>query len=355
MALNIRIEKRSELLPKPDWKNLGFGKYLTDHMFLMDHDENGWHDARIVPTGPISLPPDAMILHYSQETFEGLKAYRRPDGGIQLFRPERNGMRFEEANFRMDMPFFSCDDFVESIRALISVDCDWVPSEPGASLYIRPFMFAKQGMLAMHACTDFTYCVLLSPVGAYFAAGFKPVRIMVEDEYVRAVRGGTGAIKCGGNYGGALLAAKLAEAKGFSQVLWLDGVHKKYVEEAGGMNFIYFLDGALWTAPLAGSVLPGVTRDSILTLAREWGLTVHEEYMDVDTLFDHIRSGRVTEAFACGTAAVVSPIGSLAYKGEELEINHFRVGPYTEKFYKTLTDIQWGRVPDSHNWILPVC
>lgn len=353
--MNIRIERTTQPKEKPDQKALGFGKYMSDHMFLMDYDrEQGWHDARIVPFGPISMTPDAVALHYAQETFEGLKAYRTPDGGIQMFRPDMNAKRMINSNKRLCMPEIPVEMFVEACRALVEVDADWVPSEPGTSLYIRPFMFTSEGQLALHSCSKFVFAIITSPVGAYFAEGINPVKILVEDEYVRAVRGGTGFAKCGGNYAAAMAGQEKAEAMGYSQVLWLDGVERKYVEEAGGMNFMYRIGDEFWTAPIEGTVLPGVTRDSIIHILKDWGITVREERMAIDTLMAAGHDGSLKEAFACGTAAVISPVGALHYQGDDITINSFEIGELTQKLYDYLTGIQWGRIADPYGWITKV-
>ena len=349
--MDIKIIRTTAPKAKPDQKALGFGKYFTDHMFLMDYTrEQGWHDFRIVPYGPIPMEPDAVALDYAQETFEGLKAYRYPDGSVHLFRPEMHGKRFINSNKRLCMPEVPVELFVEACKAIVRVDEDWVPSEQGTSLYIRPFMFASEGQIALHNSSRFTFAVILSPVGAYFAEGINPVKILVEDEYVRAVRGGTGYAKCGGNYAGAIIGQERAEQMGYSQVLWLDGNERKYVEEAGGMNFIYAINGEFWTAPVEGTVLPGITRNSILHILRDWGITVREERMDIDTLMQAGHNGSLQEAFACGTAAVISPVGALNYKGDEVIINGFEIGELTQKLYDYLTGIQSGRVEDKFGW-----
>ena len=349
--MEIRILTNTTPKPKPDQKALGFGKYLSDHMFLMDYDaDRGWHDPRIVPYGPIPMEPDAVALHYAQETFEGLKAYRYDDGSIHLFRPEKNAQRFINSNRRLCMPELPVEDFVEAIKALVRVDADWVPSEPGTSLYIRPFMFTSEGQIALHNCSKFTFAIITSPVGAYFSEGINPVKILVEDEYVRAVRGGTGFAKCGGNYAMAMAGQEKAESLGYSQVLWLDGVERKYVEEAGGMNFMYIINGEVWTAPTDGTVLPGVTRDSILGILKEWGIPTRVERMTIDDLMAAGHNGSLQEAFACGTAAVISPVGALNYKGDEVTIHNFEIGPLTQKLYDYLTGIQWGREKDIFGW-----
>lgn len=349
--MDIRIERTTTPKPKPDQKALGFGKYLSDHMFLMDYDaDQGWHDPRIVPYGPIPMEPDAVALHYAQETFEGLKAYRTADGSIQLFRPDMNAKRLINSNRRLCMPELPVEDFIETVKALVRVDADWVPSEPDTSLYIRPFMFTSEGQIALHNCSRFVFAIITSPVGAYFAEGINPVKILVEDEYVRAVRGGTGFAKCGGNYAAAMAGQEKAERLGYSQVLWLDGVERKYVEEAGGMNFMYIINGEVWTAPADGTVLPGVTRDSILAILKEWGVPTRVERMTIDDLMAAGRDGSLQEAFACGTAAVISPVGALHYKGDEVTINGFETGSLTRKLYDYLTGIQWGREKDIFGW-----
>jgi branched-chain amino acid aminotransferase len=353
--MEIKIERTATPKVKPDQKALGFGKYLSDHMFLMDYSaEEGWHDARIVPYGPIPMEPDAVALHYAQETFEGLKAYRGPDGSVHLFRPDMNGKRLINSNKRLCMPELPVDMFVEACKALVKVDEDWVPSEPGTSLYIRPFMFTSEGQLALHNCSKFVFAIITSPVGAYFAEGINPVKILVEDEFVRAVRGGTGFAKCGGNYAGAMAGQVKAESMGYSQVLWLDGVERKYVEEAGGMNFMYIINGEVWTAPTEGTVLPGVTRDSIIHILKSWGVPVHEERMSIDDLMAAGHDGSLQEAFACGTAAVISPVGALNYQGDEITINNFTIGETTQKLYDYLTGIQWGTEKDAFGWITPI-
>jgi len=285
--MDIKFEKRAELKQKPDEKNLGFGKYYTDHMFMMDYDEGqGWHDACIVPYGPIPMEPTCVTLHYAQETFEGMKAYRTAEGKIQLFRPEMNARRMINSNARLCMPAFPEDMFIEAVKAIVKVDADWVPSEPETSLYIRPFMFATEGALGAHASSSYKFVIVLSPSGAYYKEGVNPVRILIEDELVRAVKGGTGFAKCGGNYAASLLAQKKAAEQGCAQVLWLDGVERKYVEEVGTMNVMFKIAGEIYTAAIDGSVLPGVTRDSIIHILRDWGYTVNEGKLSVDDLMN---------------------------------------------------------------------
>lgn len=349
--METQFVERPVLKEKPQGA-LGFGKYYTDYMFVCNYDEDqgGFHDARIVPFGPIELDPASMVLHYAQETFEGLKAYKTADGKIQLFRPERNAARFANSNERLSMPKVPEELFIGAIEELVKVEKDWIPENEGESLYIRPYMFATEAQVGVHPAVSYKFMIILSPVGAYYPQGMAPVKIWVEDEYVRAAPGGTGFTKCGGNYAGSLKAQEKAEKEGYTQVLWLDGVHKKYVEEVGSMNVMFVIDNEIYTAPIGGTVLPGVTRDSILHILKDWGYTVHEEHLAVDDLMQAAREGRLQEAFGTGTAAVISPIGELCYKGEKATVNHFETGALTQKLYDTLTGIQWGKLPDPYGW-----
>ena len=349
--MEIRFEKRAQLKEKPDWNHLGFGKYMTDYMFVMDWTKDkGWQDARIVPYGPIELDPSCVTLHYAQETFEGLKAYRREDGKIQLFRPEMNAKRMQVSNERLCMPKFPVDMFVEAVKALVRTEKDWVPSEKDTSLYIRPFMFATESALGVHMATAYKFMILACPVGAYYATGLDPVKILVEDELVRAVKGGTGFTKCGGNYAGSILGQVKAEKMGYDQVLWLDGEQRKYVEEVGTMNIMFKIDGEIYTAPIEGTVLAGVTRDSMIHLLRDWGYKVNETRLSVDDLMKAGHDGKLEEVFGTGTAAVISPVGQLRYKDDEVVINDMKTGELTQKLYDTLTGIQWGRLEDKYGW-----
>ena len=353
--MDIKFIKREELQEKPDEKKLGFGKYFADYMFVMDYDEGiGWHDATIRPYGPIEMNPATVVLHYAQETFEGLKAYRRADGQIQLFRPEMNARRMINSNERLCMATIPEDMFIEAVNALVKAEEDWVPSEPETSLYIRPFAFACESSLGVHKSKAYKFVIILSPVGAYYAEGLAPVKIMVEDEYVRAVQGGTGFTKCGGNYAGSILGQVKAEKMGYSQVLWLDGEHRKYVEEVGTMNIMFKIAGEIYTAPIEGTVLPGVTRDSMIHLLRDWGYKVNETRLSVDDLMKAGHDGTLEEVFGTGTAAVISPVGELRYKDDVVTINDFKIGELTQKLYDTLTGIQWGRLPDKYGWTVEV-
>ena len=350
------VTRATTLKPKPDPKTLVFGRSFTDHMFLMDYAEGkGWHNGRIVPYGPLALDPSAMVLHYAQEVFEGMKAYRTPDGGVQLFRPYENARRFQNSCERLCIPTMDEELFVTAVKALVKLEADWVPSEPGTSLYIRPFVFATDPTLGVHASKTYLFAVIVCPVGAYYAEGINPVKIYVEDEDVRAVRGGTGYTKCGGNYAASIRAGERAEEKGFSQVLWLDGVERKYIEEVGSMNVMFQIGGTVVTPKLTGSVLPGVTRKSCIDLVKSWGIPVEERLLTAQELFDAAESGRLDEAWGTGTAAVVSPIGSMSWEGRDVTVCGGKIGALTQKLYDTLTGIQWGLLPDAHGWTVKVC
>ena len=347
------IQRAAQLKPKPDPKTLVFGKTFTDHMFLMNYDAGqGWHDGRIVPYGPLELDPSAMVFHYAQEVFEGLKAYRRPDGGVQLFRPADNGQRMVDSCERLCIPPVPVDQFVAAVEALVKLEAGWVPSEPGTSLYIRPFVIATDPSLGVHASHSYLFAIICCPVGAYYAEGINPVRIFVENEDVRAVRGGTGYTKCGGNYAASIRAGERAEEQGYAQVLWLDGVERKYIEEVGSMNVMFKVDGKVITPKLTGSVLPGITRRSCIQLIRDWGLEVEERLITAQELFDAAKSGKLEEAWGTGTAAVVSPVGEMTWNDQSVVINGGRIGPVTQKLYDTLTGIQWGTHSDPHGWVV---
>ena len=356
-TMDIRFVERKDLKEKPDWNKLGFGKYFTDYMFEMDWDrEHEWHDARIVPYGPIQFDPACFVLHYAQETFEGLKAYRREDGKIQLFRPEMNAKRMQNSNERLCMPKVPVDIFVDAIKALVEKEKDWVPTLPNTSLYIRPFVFATEAALGVHMATNYRFLVILSPVGMYYAEGLNPVKIMIEDELVRAVQGGTGFTKCGGNYAGSIAGQVKAEKEGYDQVLWLDGATRTYVEEVGSMNIMFKIDGEIYTAPInEGTVLPGVTRDSMIHILKDWGYKVNETHLKAEDLMRYGHEGKLEEVFGTGTAAVISPVGKLKYKDDVITINDMKTGELTQKLYDTLTGIQWGRLPDKYGWTVEVC
>ena len=351
--MQIAITKTTAPKEKPAADTLGFGKYFTDHMFMMDYAEGqGWHNARIVPFGPIAIHPASTVLHYGSEIFEGLKAYRRADGKVQMFRPIENIRRMNNSAERMCLPQIPEDMALEALTEFVKLEQEWTPSAPGTSLYLRPFMFGNDESLGVHAVHNATYVIIASPVGSYYKEGINPVKIMIETEDVRAVRGGTGEAKCGGNYAASNRAGKRAEEKGYSQVLWLDGVHRKYIEEVGAMNVMFKIGGEIVTPALSGSILPGITRKSIIEVLKGKGYTVSERLLSIDELKEAMANGTLEEAWGCGTAAVVSPIGELAYNGEKYPVNGGQIGEVTQMLYDTLTGIQWGKIDDTYGWTL---
>ncbi len=355
MTQKIRIEKTKSPKAKPDQKKLGFGQHFTDHMFIMDYSrEKGWYDPRIVPYGPLELDPATMVFHYGQAIFEGLKAYRTADGRINLFRPEMNMRRVNNSNERMSIPLFDEAFGVEAIKALVNVDRDWIPTEPGTSLYIRPFIIATDPYLGVRSSDTYKFMIILSPSGAYYPSGINPVKIMIENEYVRAVRGGTGFAKTPANYAISLKAQELAHDKGYVQVLWLDGVERKYIEEVGSMNVFFKLGDEVVTPELNGSILPGITRDSCIHLLKHWGVKVTERKLSAQELFDAQAAGKLVEAFGTGTAAVISPIGELNWDGKAITLTDGKIGDLSAKLYETITGIQSGSVKDEFNWITEV-
>ena len=354
--LDIKITRTTAPKAKPDESNLGFGKKFTDHMFVMDYTEGeGWHDARIVPYGPFELDPATVVFHYAQEIFEGMKAYRTADDTVQLFRPDCNAKRFQDSADRLCIPKIPVEDYIQAVETLVDVDRDWVPHSDGASLYIRPFVFANDVGLGVHASKHYIFCIICAPSGAYYAEGINPVRIYVEDEYIRAAPGLTGFTKCGGNYAASLISQVKAHELGYEQTLWLDGVEHKYVEEVGSMNCFFKIDGTVYTAPTVGTVLPGVTRMSCIELLKHWGIPVSEERLPIADVMKASHDGKLEEVFGTGTAAVISPVGELRYEGDVAHINNGEIGEVTHKLYNTLTGIQWGKLPDTRGWIVPVC
>lgn len=352
--MEIKITKTANSKAKPTGK-LGFGKVFTDHMFVMNYTEGqGWHDARIVPYDKISLDPSAMVFHYGQEMFEGLKAYKGPDGKARLFRPDMNAKRTNATNKRLCIPQVPEEDFVEAVKAVVKVDEDWIPTEPGTSLYIRPFIIATDEFLGVAPSKTYMFIIILSPSGAYYESGLAPVGIWIEDDYVRAVRGGMGFAKTGGNYAASLAAQVKAHDDGYSQVLWLDGVERKYIEEVGAMNIFFKIDGKVVTPMLNGSILPGITRDSVIQVCKNWGLEVEERKVSVDELIEAQKSGKLEECWGTGTAAVISPVGKLRYKDDVMEINGNKIGEISQKLYDTITGIQWGKIEDENKWSVEV-
>ena len=335
----------------PPADKLGFGSVFSDHMFIMDYSgKEGWHDPRIVTFGPLSLSPAASVFHYAGEVFEGLKAYRRKDGKVQLFRHDANVERLNNSAERIGLPLVPADIAMAAIEQLVEVDQAWVPSAPGTSLYIRPFLFSTDPELSLHGVHQAMFVIILSPSGSYYAEGLNPVKIMLETEDVRAVRGGTGYTKCGGNYAASNRAGDRAMEKGYSQVLWLDGVERKYVEEVGAMNVMFKIDGKVVTPALTGSILPGITRRSCIQMLKSWGVEVEERLVSIDELVEAAQNGKLEEAWGTGTAAVISPIGELCYKDVKYTVNDFKIGPTAQKLYDELTGLQWGDKPDPFGW-----
>lgn len=346
------VPVEADKLRQPPTEDFGFCRIFTNRMFTQRYaPHRGWHDPRIEPYGPLQLDPSTASLHYAQMIFEGMKAYRRGDGRINLFRPWENMRRFNNSARRMAMATVDEEEHLAAICRLIEIEADWVPSQPDASLYIRPVMLGADTTLGVHASATFLHYVILSPVGAYFSMGFNPIAVYITDAYVRAVVGGVGEAKTGGNYAASLYAGEDARRRGYSQVLWLDGVERRYVEEVGAMNICFVYEGnRIVTPPLDGSILPGVTRKSVIELGRHLGYEVAEERIDVYEMLEDVKRGRVTEVFGCGTAAVIAPIGKFGFHDEEILINNNQPGPVARCLYQTLTDIQYGRQPDPFGW-----
>src|SRR6059036_361333 len=351
----IRITKTANKKQRPKDKDLAFGTVFTDHMFVVDfQEEKGWYDPRVEPYAPLSLDPATAVLHYGQSLFEGLKAFRGTDGTIRLFRPQKHVERLNRTATCMTIPQLDPDLILRSWTTLVDVDRDWVPSAVGTSLYIRPTIIASEPFLGVRPAKEYIYYVILSPVGAYYPESINPVKIKVIDKYVRAVPGGLGEAKTSANYAASLYAAEEAKHEGFTQVLWLDGVHRKYIEEVGTMNIMLKIGDEIITPPLAGTILAGVTRDSVLALTREWGLRVSERQITIDEVVAAAHAGTLKEVWATGTAAVISPVGELAYKGERIVVNGGRIGALSQKLYDTIVGIQYGTMPDRRGWTLTV-
>ncbi|MDK2811087.1 MAG: branched-chain amino acid aminotransferase [Petroclostridium sp.] len=355
MSLQIRIEKTKTPKQKPDQNKLGFGQYFTDHMFIMDYTEGkGWHDPRIVPYAPLQLDPATMMLHYGQAIFEGMKAYKAKDGRILLFRPKKNMERINISNDRLCIPPIDVDFGVEAVKTIVEVDKDWIPEAEGTSLYIRPFIIATDPFLGVRPSQTYMFIIILSPVGAYYPEGINPVKIYIETEYVRAVKGGVGFAKTCGNYAASIKAQMEAKKKGYTQVLWLDGVERKYIEEVGTMNVFFKINGEIITPSLEGSILAGITRDSSIELLRSWGLKVTERRISIQELYDAHANGTLEEAFGTGTAAVISPIGEFNWNGNIITVNQGKIGEISEKLYNTITGIQNGEIEDIFGWTVEV-
>jgi branched-chain amino acid aminotransferase len=354
--VQIAIEplRPGDQLPFP--ADMPFGRHFVNRMFSQRYTpDKGWHDAHIGPYESFTMDPASVVFHYGQEIFEGLKAYRRPDRRVNLFRPWENAVRFNRSAARMAMAQVDPEDHVEAMIRLISVVHEWVPEGPEASLYIRPTLIAGDVGLGVHASKSYLHFIIVGPVGPYFATGFKPVAVYVSREHIRAVRGGTGAAKTGGNYAASLYVSERVREMGYQQVLWLDGIERRFVEEVGAMNIAFVYDGKhIATPALSGSILPGITRDSILRLAPDLGYEISEDHLDIDEVMRDIRSGRITEAFGIGTAAVIAPVGKLGDDQDFVVINGNETGPVAARLYQALTDIQYGRAPDPYGWTCAV-
>lgn len=351
--IEIKIELTKNKKAKPDLNQLGFGKIFTDHMFIFDYTEGkGWHNPRIIPYQPISLDPAAKVFHYSQTVFEGLKAYLTEDERVLLFRPECNFKRLNSSNERLCIPAINEEDALEALMQLITVDREWIPKKLGTSLYIRPFIIATDPYLGVSSSEKFQFIIIMSPVGSYYKEGVKPVKILVEQHYVRAVAGGTGGAKTGGNYASSLKGQEIATKDGYSQTLWLDGLEKRYVEEVGSMNIFFKMNGTVVTPALNGSILPGITRDSMIQLLKSKNIPVEERLVSIDEVIVAYHNGTLEEAFGTGTAAVISPIGELKYKDDRIIINNGEIGEVTQMLYDTLTGIQNGSLEDPFGWTI---
>ena len=350
--MQLTITKSDTLKPKPDNSSLGFGTIFTDHMFNMDYNlDNGWHNPRIEPYTAIEMDPATMVLHYGQAVFEGLKAYKTDSGAVQFFRPKDNFKRLNRSCRMLCIPEFDEDFVFDAMKQLIALEKDWIPGAPETSLYIRPTIIATDPFLGVRASYTYRFFIILCPVGAYYSEGFNPVKIWVTKNHVRAVRGGIGEAKAAGNYAASLYAGEEAHKNGYTQVLWLDGVHQKYIEEVGSMNIFFVIDDELVTPVLNGSILPGITRDSVLTIAKKWNIKVSERQISIDELIDAHDSGKLQEIFGSGTAAVISPVGEMKYGDRVINIGGGKVGPMANRLYQAITDIQYGRTKDVMGWI----
>ncbi|MEL3961509.1 branched-chain amino acid aminotransferase [Lysinibacillus endophyticus] len=351
--LDITTQLTTNPKEKPAADELGFGNYFTDHMFVLEYTEGiGWHDGRIIPYQPISLDPSAMIFHYGQSVFEGLKAYVTVDNDILLFRPERNFARLNHSNDRLCIPKIDEEYALEALKQLVNVDREWVPSAPGTSLYIRPFIIATEEHLGVHPAKNYKFIIIMSPSGSYYKEGINPVKIMVEQQFVRAVKGGTGEAKTGGNYASALKGQEIADREGYSQTLWLDGKENRYVEEVGSMNIFFKINGTVITPELNGSILPGITRDSMIQVLKSKNIPVEERRISIDEVVEAHNNGTLEEVFGTGTAAVISPVGELKYLEEKYIINNGEIGEVSQMLYDTLTGIQTGKIEDTFGWTI---
>lgn len=355
MDENIKITLvEDDKKKRRDYKEsqLGFGKYFSDHMFIMEYDETrGWHNARIIPYQPLVLDPAALAFHYGQTIFEGLKAYHGKDDGIYLFRPKDNIKRMNNSAKRLCMPEVDEDFVVDVIKELVLIEKDWIPRSHGTSLYIRPVMIASEPALGVRASSEYIFYIIVGPVGSYYPEGMNPIKIHVSDRFVRAVKGGMGEAKAGGNYAASLYAAEEARKKGYSQVLWLDAIARRYVEEVGAMNIFFYFKGALVTPSLSGSILPGITRDSVITIAKEWGIKLEERMLEIDEVIEGIQKGTLREVFGSGTAAIISPVGELHYKGSSYIVNNGEIGELTRRLFDEIMSYQYGEKQERYGWV----
>ena len=354
MNYTFQVTKTDKPKTKPEPDTLKFGTVFTDHMFIMEYSEGRWLDGKIVPYGPLSLEPAAAVLHYAQESFEGMKAYKSKDGRVLLFRPDMNARRASITNDRLCIPHLGEELYVEAIKALVKLERDWIPGKSGYSLYIRPFFIADEPFLGVRAAGHYLFIIILSPVGSYYAGGLAPTRLLVEDEYIRAARGGTGFSKVGGNYAASLKAQEKAHQRDCDQVLWLDGIEKKYIEEAGTSNAFVMINGEIITPPTGETILAGVTRNSVITLLKKWGYKVTERKLGIEEVFEAGVSGTLDEMFATGTAAVISPVGELVWKEKKTVINGGKIGGLSQKIYDELYGMQTGEVEDTMGWTVEV-
>ncbi len=354
--MSLQIIKSKALKPKyTETRALGFGKIFTDHMLTMKYDiENGWHDMKIEPFADFTFSPASLVLHYGQEAFEGLKAYKNEKGEVTLFRPWENFKRMNSTCRRICMPEINEEQVLEALYELVRLESDWIPVSEGTSLYIRPTIIATDPYLGVRPSDTYLFYIILSPVGAYYSSGLKPVNIYVENEYIRSVKGGTGSVKTGGNYAASLIASDKAKKNGCEQVLWLDAEKREYVEEVGAMNILFKINGKIVTPALEGSRLPGITRDSVIKLARHLGYDVEERKVGIHELIKAHEDGKLEEVFGSGTAAVISPVGGLVYEGKKYVVNNNEMGPATQELYDTLTGIQNGLRPDPFNWMIKI-
>jgi branched-chain amino acid aminotransferase len=350
--MRLTVKKADQLKTKPDDSKLGFGSIFTDHMFNMDYNpQDGWHNPRIEPYASMDMDPATMVLHYGQGVFEGLKAFRTDSGDIQLFRPSDNFKRLNNSARLLCIPEIEEAFALDALKQLLVIEKDWVPSTPGTSLYIRPTIIATDPFLGVRASHTYRYFIILSPVGAYYAEGFNPVKIWVTRNHVRAVRGGVGEAKTPGNYAASLYAGEQAHQQGYTQVLWLDGIEQQYIEEVGAMNIFFVINGELVTPMLTGSILPGITRNTVIALAKMWDIRVAERKISINEVLDAHSSGKLEEIFGSGTAAVISPVGEIKYGDTLITVGNGKVGPMANKFYKTISDIQYGNIEDPEGWI----